>query len=95
MLSFENFLQFERDILNKVKEISKSGNNNEKTHEIEYYYIDFTQMIIGEKMRNLNSKETIKFNDLYFSNLMKIKCDGGGSLNTFFAQETIQKIIDS
>jgi hypothetical protein len=42
MLCFENFLQFERDILNKVKEISKFGNNNEKTHEIEYYYIDFT-----------------------------------------------------
>jgi hypothetical protein len=52
-------------------------------------------MIIGEKMRNLNSKKTINFNDLYFSNLMKIKCDGGGSLNTFFAQETVQKIIDS
>ena len=95
MVNFENFLQFERDILNKVIDVSKLGNNNEKTHEIEYYYIDFTHMIIGEKMRTINSKEPIKFNDLYYSNLMVLKCDGGESLNTFFAQETIQKIIDS
>lgn len=46
-------------------------------------------MIIGEKMRNLNSKEIIKFDDLYYSRVMKIKCDGGESANTFFAQETI------
>lgn len=85
MENFENFLQFERDILNKVKEVSKSGNNNEKTHEIEYYYIDFTHMIIGEKMRYLNTKETLKFNDLYYSKLMVLKCEGGESLNTFFA----------
>lgn len=45
-------------------------------------------------MRNLNSKEIIKFDDLYYSRVMKIKCDGGESANTFFAQETIQKIID-
>ena len=42
-------------------------------------------MIIGEKMRNLNSKEAVKSNDLYYSRLMKIKSDGGDSTNTFFA----------
>jgi hypothetical protein len=53
MRNFENFLQYERDILNKIQDLN-SENNNEKTHEIEYYYIDFTYLIIGEKMRNLN-----------------------------------------
>jgi hypothetical protein len=42
MPNFENFLQYERDILHKINEISKLGNRNEKTFEIEYYYIDFT-----------------------------------------------------
>ena len=36
-------------------------------------------------MRNLNSKETIKFNDLYYAKLMKIKSEGGDSSNSFFA----------
>lgn len=65
--------------------MNKIGNNIEKTHEIEYYYIDFTQIIIGEKLKNLNSKETLKFNDVYYSKLMKIKCNAGESGNTFFA----------
>jgi hypothetical protein len=34
-------------------------------------------MMIGEKIRNLNSKDRVKFDDLYYAHLMKIKCDGG------------------
>ena len=47
--------------------------------------------MIGEKMRNL-SKDPVKFNDLYYSRLMKIKCDGDESKNTFLHKKQFKKL---
>jgi len=57
----------------------------EKTHEIEYYYVDFSNMHVGEKIRNIDSDKTIKFDDLFYSKLMKTKCDQGEESSSFFA----------
>jgi hypothetical protein len=40
--------------------------------------------MIGEKIRNLHSKDRVKFDDLYYAHLMKIKCNGGESTISFF-----------
>lgn len=41
-------------------------------HEIEHTYMDFKNLIIGEKIRVMDDSEELKnlaFNDEYFSNL--------------------------
>ena len=61
--------------------------------EVEYSYIDFTWMIIGEKIENLHRKKPVKFDDLYYSQLINL--DEGSSKLAFFQQPSVQYIIDS
>jgi hypothetical protein len=42
-------------------------------------------MHVGEKIRNIDSDKTIKFDDLFYSKLMKTKCDQGEESSSFFA----------
>lgn len=43
-----------------------------KNNEVEHYYIDFTYLIISEKLRSIHSssKNELIFNDLYYSRLV-------------------------
>ncbi len=84
MSQFENFLETERDILRDIQH-HNDHTKGEKTHEIEYYYVDFSNMHVGEKIRNIDSDKTIKFDDLFYSKLMKTKCDQGEESSSFFA----------
>jgi hypothetical protein len=42
-------------------------------------------MHAGEKIRNIDSDKPIKFDDLYYSKLIKNKCDQGEASSSFFA----------
>ena len=42
-------------------------------------------MHVGEKIRKIDSEKPIKFDDLFYSRLMKIKCDQGEASSSFFA----------
>lgn len=44
-----------------------------KDHEVEHQYIDFRDIILGEKVRNLarlKKQNDMKFNDVYYANWM-------------------------
>jgi len=68
----------------------RQKSNNSKNYIVEHTYIDFTSLIIGEKIRR-RSEENISFDDIYLSQLF-LKF---GNLNkTIYQQDSIQKIID-
>ena len=73
--------------MNLLRDIEQHNDQTkvEKTHEIEYYYVDFSNMHVGEKIRNIDSEKPIKFDDLFYSRLIKIKCDQGEASSSFFA----------
>ena len=68
----------------------RQKSNNSKNYIVEHTYIDFTSLIIGEKIRG-RFEENISFDDIYLSQLF-LKF---GNLNkTIYQQDSIQKIID-
>ena len=44
----------------------RQKSNNSKNYIVEHTYIDFTSLIIGEKIRR-RSEENISFDDIYLS----------------------------
>lgn len=63
---------------------------NSKKYIVEHTFIDFTSLIIGEKIRRRFELD-ISFDDIYLSQLF-LKF---GNLNkTIYQQDSIQKIID-
>ena len=60
--------------------------------EVEYSYIDFTWMIIGQKIKNAGNK-MLKFNDLFYSNLLNFE-DTNAKLS-LFGESSVINIIDS
>lgn len=65
------------------------------TYPIEYWYIDFDQLILGEKTKHLTgddhkTQEELKFTDEYYANLIWIRNED----DDFFMQDTVQKLID-
>ena len=93
--SFDNFMNPERDILASIKRFNPLGSSSGGADrvEVEYSYIDFTWMIIGEKINSLDQKHPVKFDDLYYSELINL--EEGGSKLAFFKQSSVQYIIDS
>jgi len=65
---------------------------NSKNYETTHKYIDFSYTIIGEKIKNINSKETkpLTFDDIYYSKYMLKAAKG----DKFYLSESIQMIID-
>lgn len=100
--SFQNFLNLKMEISEKIisnDELKEVG--IDKNNEIEYYYVDFQYLIIGEKIRSISStgqEQTaaaeLKFNDLYYARIFAEKADDETN-NTFFKQKSVQKLIDS
>jgi len=63
----------------------RQKSNNSKNYIVEHTYIDFTSLIIGEKIRR-RSEENISFDDIYLSQLF-LKF---GNLNkTIYQQDSI------
>lgn len=93
--NFENFMDPEIDILSSIKQfnpIVAASNKNEKDRiEVRYSYIDFTWMIIGEKIRNM-FKKPIKFDDLYYAKMIDLENDNKLS---FFGESSVINIVDS
>jgi len=66
--------------------------NIEKNYEVEFSFMNFQNMIISEKIRKKQefSKGKLKFNSLYFANLI----NQNPSNQEFFMKESVQKLID-
>lgn len=94
---FENFHNMEKEIAEKI--IKNDQDKDElilKDYETEHMYIDFSELIIGDKIKKISQikkksdvKSILRFDDIYYSKYM---------LNTtnldFYLQESVQKIID-
>jgi hypothetical protein len=96
----------EDDILSAIKQFNpvnpnvKEENNKNSVSEssdrieVEYSYVDFTWMLIGEKIRSVIAGEPKKkFNDFYYSKLVEL--DNPDAKLAFFGQGTIVNLINS
>lgn len=67
----------------------------DREFETEYYFIDYQMMIIDEKVRCVSQdREIPRFDDVYFSEIIMKKSQDEIN-NSFFLQETVQKIINA
>ena len=93
---FEYINEIETNIKEKYKTDSQFGNTK---FEIEHGFVDFRQLIIGEKIKRLNNKleenSSSRKSDFQFNNYELALLIGSdeNSLN-FYRQETIQNLID-
>lgn len=81
------------DLVNAIVDKDKlSKKDIEKNYEVEFSYMNFQNMIIGEKIRKKQEfgKGKLKFNNLYFANLI----NQNPSNQELFMKESIQKLID-
>ena len=63
----------ERDRQHTLENEEKYKGKDIEVHEIEHTFMDFKNLIIGEKIRVIDDSdelEALAFNDEYFSNLM-------------------------
>lgn len=93
---FENFLNIQGELSGKICEVDRlKPKEVEKKYETEYFYIDYQYLIIGSTIRALREGEPIPdFNDLMYAEIIAKKGEDD-TRNTFYLQESIQKIIDS
>lgn len=79
----------------KNEELEGSKNDYKKKFEIEYSYIDFRMMVLGQKIRSFKDGEPQpKFDNLYYSEMIREKAQDERN-DKFFLQKSVQKIIDS
>jgi hypothetical protein len=88
--NMENFHELETELAGLIMNRERQLVNQQKNYIVEHTYIDFTSLIIGEKIRNKNQQD-LSFDDIYLSQLF-LKF---GRLNkTIYQQDSVQKLID-
>lgn len=72
---FENFHNYEDEIANLINQndLSKPGGIS-KNFEIDHTFIDLSFTIISAKVKGINSKDDLRFDDIYWSRMM-LKCE--------------------
>lgn len=89
---FSNPHNVKIEVAEMIKEVDQAK-QGEKIYEVDHFYIDFTLMIIGEKIKYVKYRkpnERYVLNDLVLADLMMIEDDN----MQFYMQETVQQIID-
>ena len=69
----------------KIMERENEKGSNNKNYETTHKYIDFSYTIIGEKIKNVNESNTLKFDDVYYSRYMLRAAKG----EKFYLSESI------
>jgi hypothetical protein len=86
----DNFHEQERELATLIMNRERNSLACQKNYIVEHTYIDFTSLIIGEKIRQ-RGQHYISFDDIYLSQLFLKQ----GKLNkTIYQQDSVQKIID-
>jgi len=70
------------------------GKAERKGHIVEHAYMDFTKLIVGDKIRAIaqgQSHEEVRFDDIYLSQLL---LRSGEHNQTLYQCESIQKVVD-
>ena len=90
----EDFHNYKEELAQKIVQKDKEKITNSKNLIVNHTFVDFRDVIIGEKLRAIQkSKKALKlrFDDLYYATWMIGK---GDSNRIFYLQESVQKLID-
>lgn len=92
---FTNFLNTEDELVEEIVSSESNITNLNKSFEVEYVYINFNMMIIGEKIRCIFENEEIpRFDNLFYAELIA-KLTENEDNDVYFSVSSIKKIIDS